>query len=154
MAKFSRDKGSREERSLIADLKEVGYLDARRVPLSGAMRGFKFDVLGTSPAGVPHSFEMKSRRDAFSSIYALLNKYRGEDSCVRFTVNSPDFPYFVIFGTKLIDLTTTGNYALIQKDNKDYRTFKRIANLDKLRAGATFLCIKNNNKPRIFLRYW
>ena len=66
MPKFSRDKGQREERSLVNVHKSWG-VEAVRVPLSGAAEGFKHDVIA---AGL--SFECELRANGFKKIYDWL----------------------------------------------------------------------------------
>ena len=44
MGAKSRRKGGRLERDVVARLKEMGLSDARRVPLSGAVAGYKGDI--------------------------------------------------------------------------------------------------------------
>lgn len=66
----SRDKGSRLERAIVNDLRAAG-LDARRVPLSGSMRGFKGDVQ-IHLAGRTLTLEAKSRASGFSFIYKAI----------------------------------------------------------------------------------
>jgi Holliday junction resolvase len=42
--KSSRDKGGRVERELVQKLRDAGFPDTFRVPLSGAAEGFKGDI--------------------------------------------------------------------------------------------------------------
>ena len=72
MGKASRDKGLRNERQLVNELKEWG-LAAERVPLSGALGGK--DVGDVLVAGM--RFEAKVRAGAFSLLYRWLSKVDG-----------------------------------------------------------------------------
>ena len=45
MSKMQRDKGKRFEREVVNTLKESGFFDAKRIPLSGLQAGFKGDIL-------------------------------------------------------------------------------------------------------------
>ena len=45
MSKMQRDKGKRFEREVVNTLKESGFFDAKRIPLSGLQEGFKGDIL-------------------------------------------------------------------------------------------------------------
>jgi hypothetical protein len=45
MGKMQRDKGLRVEREIVNYLKDEHVLDAKRVPLSGAVDGFKGDIV-------------------------------------------------------------------------------------------------------------
>lgn len=77
MGKASRDKGLRGEREF-AEL--VG---GRRVPLSGAQRGFENDVLIETPVGVLKA-EVKRRKGGFSTIYGWLEDEREKPDIVAF----------------------------------------------------------------------
>lgn len=70
--KRSRDKGCRFERALTTTLISHG-IPAKRVPLSGAMAGFKGDVLAEI-AGIERAFECKARKDGFREIYGWLDE--------------------------------------------------------------------------------
>ena len=76
MAKFSRDKGAREERGLVNQFQEAG-IAAERIPLSGAAGGsFGGDV--TVPVlGQDWRFESKIRASGFKQIYEWLGAHRG-----------------------------------------------------------------------------
>ena len=45
MSKSQRDKGNRFEREVVNYLKEKGFHDAKRIPLSGSQQGFKGDLI-------------------------------------------------------------------------------------------------------------
>jgi Holliday junction resolvase len=72
MGKASRDKGLRNERQLVNDLKAAGF-DASRVPLSGALGGK--DVGDVIVSGM--RFEAKVRSGSFSLLYRWLSKVDG-----------------------------------------------------------------------------
>ena len=65
-----RQKGDRLERLAVDILQSYG-LDAKRVPLSGAMRGFKGDVVVTIN-GQPLQLECKSRKAGFKLFYDAI----------------------------------------------------------------------------------
>jgi len=65
-----RDKGIRLERLAVDILQSYG-LDAKRVPLSGAMRGYKGDVVVTIN-GQPLQLECKSRKAGFKLFYDAI----------------------------------------------------------------------------------
>ncbi len=69
MSKFSRDKGSREERAVVKYWRTQGMADDEclRVPLSGASQGFKGDVILRGYTG-----ECKLRANGFKNIYKWL----------------------------------------------------------------------------------
>ena len=68
--KAPRQKGDRLERLAVDILQSYG-LDAKRVPLSGAMRGFKGDVVVTIN-GQPLQLECKSRKAGFKLFYDAI----------------------------------------------------------------------------------
>lgn len=70
MPNRSRQKGDRFERQCIADLAELG-VDARRVPLSGALGGEHAHDL-TLPNG--RRAECKTRARAWSDLFGFLKK--------------------------------------------------------------------------------
>ena len=72
MGKPSRDKGLRNERSLVNDLKTCG-IEASRVPLSGALGGA--DVGDIKVASM--RFEAKVRAGSFALLYRWLKKVDG-----------------------------------------------------------------------------
>lgn len=77
MGKASRDKGLRGEREF-AEL--VG---GRRIPLSGAQRGFENDVLVPSPIGELRA-EVKRRESGFTTLYRWLEDEREKPDIVAF----------------------------------------------------------------------
>ena len=71
MGKFSRDKGARFERDIVAFFRDKGY-DAERVPLSGAAGGsFAGDVIVETGLG-KLTVECKKRARGFTSLYEWL----------------------------------------------------------------------------------
>jgi Holliday junction resolvase len=71
MAKFSKDKGARVERYFVNKLIDGG-LNAKRVPLSGAITGFPDDITLDWPMGGTAQCEVKARADGFKEIYKWL----------------------------------------------------------------------------------
>lgn len=92
MGRRSRDKGARAEREIVNLLRDKG-IEARRVPLSGAARGFPDDVIVTTrkrqvwnPAGLStrittkkdeERFEVKARADGFKLLYRWIDDSYG-----------------------------------------------------------------------------
>lgn len=77
MGRASRDKGMRGEREF-AEL--VG---GKRIPLSGAQKGFENDVLIDTPAGELRA-EVKRRKGGFSTLYGWLEDEREQPDLVAF----------------------------------------------------------------------
>src|SRR4051812_21164239 len=94
--KASRDKGSRGERQLRDELTKQGWLGAMRIPLSGAMKGFKGDVLARHPArGTETNFECKLRAGLpFKALYAALESR--PESLGPVCLSVPDFGEFIM----------------------------------------------------------
>lgn len=70
MGKFSKDKGTRGERDFVSRLKKEG-ITARRVPLSGAMAGYKNDII-LDWLGTDEDSEVKLRADGFKELYKWI----------------------------------------------------------------------------------
>lgn len=70
MAKFSKDKGTRGERDFVTRLNKFG-VTARRVPLSGAMAGYKNDIIMDWLGGEVDG-EVKLRADGFKEMYKWI----------------------------------------------------------------------------------
>lgn len=77
MGRASRDKGMRGEREF-AEL--VG---GRRIPLSGAQKGFENDVEVPTPIGTIRA-EVKRRKSGFSTLYGWLEDERECPDIVAF----------------------------------------------------------------------
>lgn len=77
MGKASRDKGMRGEREF-AEL--VG---GKRIPLSGAQRGFENDVEVPTPMGTLRA-EVKRRKSGFSTLYGWIEDERERPDIVAF----------------------------------------------------------------------
>jgi hypothetical protein len=84
MGRKSRDKGLRGEREF-AEL--VG---GRRVPLSGAQRGFENDVLIETPTGLLKA-EVKRRKGGFGTLYTWLEDERERPDIVAFRADRKDW---------------------------------------------------------------
>lgn len=141
--KHSRNKGARNERLLVEHLKKKGY-EALRVPLSGAMKGYKHDVTAIR-GGVEYTFELKVRAQEYGSIYAFFAQHE-EDGVVRISdadsntlIMSDDFE-------KVKDMA--GEYPLDTS-----RTAKKLFGLEKLRQGAQFLVIRGDRMGFLFIQY-
>lgn len=73
--KFSRDKGARAERAVLAKIKQAGF-SANRVPLSGASVGYKGDI-AIEYDNREILVEVKSRKKEFTKLYELLDEFGG-----------------------------------------------------------------------------
>jgi Holliday junction resolvase len=68
VGKPSRDKGARFEREIVR-IATAHELQALRVPLSGATKGFKDDVVVKDTTGETWNLEAKKRANGFKQIY-------------------------------------------------------------------------------------
>ncbi len=152
--RMSRNKGRREEQQLVLALSVKGF-KAERI-LRQYQEAGQPDVKATRE-GKTITLEMKSRGHSFSRIYDLYYKERAEDgflgialegrTCaistdIEVLLESPSF-YFV----KSDDL--------VKSDPKNRLIIARLfGSLFAMKQTADFLVIRDNNKPRIYLRYW
>ncbi|MEC9190168.1 MAG: hypothetical protein VYE48_00240 [Pseudomonadota bacterium] len=75
MSKSQRDKGNRFEREVVNYLKEKGFHDAKRIPLSGSQQGFKGDLIIQRTEDSPSLLgECKCRASGFKLIYDSIEK--------------------------------------------------------------------------------
>jgi Holliday junction resolvase len=73
MSKSQRDKGNRFEREVVNYLKEKGFHDAKRIPLSGSQQGFKGDLIIQRTEDSPSLLgECKCRASGFKLIYDYI----------------------------------------------------------------------------------
>lgn len=148
VGKFSRDKGARGERALVMFLNDLKYTNVRRVPLSGAMAGYKHDVVATNLEGTNLTFELKCRKELFNWVYAYFKdmgprriSYLGK--CLSMG-KSPEEANASGFDKAFQRVEGTGYEKLA----------KRFFNLDKMREGADYLVIKSDFKSLIFFKFW
>ena len=73
MGKKSRDKGARNERNIVELIQRHG-VEAKRVPLSGMMSGYKGDIKMGS-----WNIECKVRANGFKQIYNWLDDCKKND---------------------------------------------------------------------------
>lgn len=149
--KYSRDKGARNERALVEYFTKLGY-PARRIPLSGAMEGFKGDVEIDLPMQKVHG-ELKSRKNVFGAVYGLLDGlFKGKAGIVS------DGQSSILLSYHFDDLGF--NYGTL--DTPIYHKFNdkawdklvhKIAGFRKWLGGSAFLVIKDDYKRFIFIRF-
>lgn len=148
MGKMQRTKGGRVERLLVKTLNTLGY-EALRVPLSGASKGYKGDVIVKVPeTGAEYLIEVKSRKDSFKSLYAFLSQHKGAHS-LWLDGNCVDIGLDID-----VALNPHGIYrpaSAVFPDDK--RTLNRLVTFKKWLGEAEILVLKDNNKPFIYLRY-
>lgn len=151
--KKSRDKGARGERSLCMHLNMLEY-DARRVIRTRAVGGYEKDVVPDVIAtkdGREYTFEMKRRKNAFTTIYKLYQAERGDCHIHRF-----NFDGCISIGSDFDLVRDSGSqhFRTILPDDPKVKIYKRIQNLRKLLKGAQYLVIQDNNAYKLFLRFF
>lgn len=154
----SRRKGSRGELNLVMHLRLLGY-DARRVIRTRAVSGYENDVVPDVIAtkdGVEHTFENKSRKDAYKSIYELYNKLK-DKGVYRFQIPQSPTPLYVAIGEDFEEVKKAHDVhfqMLSLNGSETTLAHMRITRLQVLLKGAQFLCIKDNGKKPLFIRFW
>lgn len=153
IGRFSRNKGRREEQQLVLYLAKLGY-QAERIlrqyltPGEADVRAVKGDKT--------YTFELKSRRDSYKRLYTLYETEKDADGLLCFVLSADGTA--VAIST---DFESVANYKgpfrnLIAFPPKpiQLKDFFRFVKLNELRQSADYLVIKNNNKKRLFIRYW
>jgi hypothetical protein len=150
IGKFSRDKGARMERALRDELTRLGWSDVLRVPLSGAMRGYKGDVIGTPPGKAESvNFELKARATGFDSIYSILPP-SVDRICV--SVGSGDLVALSLDVNKCIESATFADITTFAPDRQKIL----LSVIKKCRdwiGDAQILSLKQDYKPFIYAWY-
>lgn len=155
---MSRRKGARGELNLVMHLRLLGY-DARRVIRTRAVSGYENDVVPDVIAtkdGKEYTFENKSRKDAYKTIYELYNRLKS-DGVYRFQIPSGTEPLHVAIGEDFEEVKRAHDvhFVTIPLDGSQTTlTHMRITRLQALLKGAQFLCIKDNGRKPLFIRFW
>ncbi len=152
MGKSQRIKGRSQEYLLRNYLRDLMFV-SERIPLSGAIKGYPGDVKATK-AGVTYLFELKSRKDAFKSLYALYTEhYNNTDEGVLCVfIDGISVKLSPVLDEVLLEsgiFTTVTRHPLYAKHK---RTFKRFVTMHKWLKGADILAIKNDRQPYLFMR--
>lgn len=151
--RHSRNKGARSERQLRDELIRHGWLDVRRVPLSGAVKtslAYQDDVVGTAPDTLEYRFENKARAKGFESIYKILPR---EDSRQAVAMEGGELLVIaldpnVVIGRDLQHLSISEFDAFHQK------VFRSISKKCRDWIGnAEILSLKQDRCPFIYIRY-
>lgn len=151
MGRASRDKGSRAERALVAELERHGWSDAFRVPLSGAAQGFKGDVHARPPGwGTKLVFENKARAKGFEKFYRLAQAYGGTTR-----VTTGDLECVISLDPENIVPGVVKEYRWFHSFPKEQH--KDILSLFALKAkwlgDADVLTLKQDRNPFLYIRY-
>lgn len=151
--RFSRNKGRREEQQLVLYFAKKGY-KAERV-LRQYQQSGQPDII-IEKEGKSYTLENKSRRNSFKSIYDLYASEKEADGALRFVTYSSGTAVIMSseFNLLLNPENPFKNLALSPPISKKLKVYNRIVKLKELKQSADFLVIKDNGKPRLFLRYW
>jgi hypothetical protein len=149
--KASRDKGSRGERQLRDHLREKGWHDVLRVPLSGASQGFKGDVVARADGlGQEHSFELKVRAGGFDKIYKLLTHAGSLAFCDPLTLRGA----LVTYDPNALLVAGRHYVKMDCYTDKEQKVMQKILKMrEKWLGDASFLVIKQDRHPFIFVRF-
>lgn len=143
--RYSRNKGARVERELVHLLNTKGFT-AIRVPLSGAAKGFKHDIIAAKE-GKNINIEVKARGTGYTKIYKEIRK------------NSKNSLAYVLPDNRCVAISTDLS-SLIDIDEYAYTTTKELVNfynhvwgLKKLLQGADVLAIKRDREDFLFIKF-
>lgn len=152
--KFSRNKGRRGEQQLVLSLAGHGF-KAERV-LRQYQEAGQPDVIATK-GGLTYTFELKCRLDSFKSLYDLYMNEKPPGGVLAVTGPLGSFA----MSTLVIKLThpeeehvfrNLEKYPIMAARRK--RALDRVFKLKEVKQTADYLVLKDNNKPRIYIRYW
>lgn len=138
---YSRNKGRRIEYEIRDYIRSLG-LTADRVPASGAAQGFKGDIRFTH-AGIPYLLEVKARKSSFSKVYEMI----GDQRSICFFIPEGKLIYLSRY---LLDLVALPNVTYTMRSDKNAVFTSK---LHSLLGASDFLCIKDDRKPPLFLRF-
>lgn len=149
----SRNKGRREEQQLVLALAKLGY-QAERI-----LRQYQYSGqpdVRASKDGKEYTFEMKSRKESFKTLYELYYQEMDGDKVLKFVLSSNGIAVAVStdFNAVLSATTHFRNLALFPAEKKKLKAYERFVKLKELKQSADFLVIKDNNMPRLFIKYW
>lgn len=154
--KFSREKGRRNEQQLVLYLAKLGF-KAERI-LRQYQEAGQPDVKATKD-GNTITFEMKARRESYKSIYSLYESDKDERGDLCFT--DKQFGTCVAMNRDLRELfKPSSEFRFINLEMfppvpiKNLKVYNRIIGLKEIKQTADYLCIKDNNQYRLFLRFW
>lgn len=148
----SRSKGYRAENNLVHELKRQG-IESKRVPCSGAVRGFKGDLI-VSVGNRDVSIEVKCRKDEFKPIYALFDRASTVFCNVIFNYEGIGILVTEKFQELGFHSSILGGLIVSEYKNiDDKKAVKKLASLSKYLQTCDCLAIKIDRKPYLFIRY-
>lgn len=156
MGKSQKQKGRNQEYALRDKLRQMGWV-ADRVYASGAIKGLPGDVKATK-GNQAVLLEMKARKSAFTSIYALYEEHvkNAQDDVLSFCLPGAQ-KQCILVSTSLDALFDGPEYFIIAQQHclyaKHKRAFERFATMEKWVKETDVLCIKNDRREILFIRY-
>lgn len=145
-------KGRRGEQQLVLALAKLGY-KAERILRQYQTAG-QPDVVTSHPK--VYTFEHKHFKDSFKTIYDLYYSERDQNEMLAFAVFSKGPMVAMTTDFKLLEKGgyTFRSFELFPPTQKQLRVYNRILKMNELRQTADFLVIKDDGKPRLYLRYY
>jgi hypothetical protein len=147
---FSRQKGRRGEQQLVLYLAQRGY-KAERILRQYQTPGCP-DVKTLSPK--EYTFELKTYMNNFKSIYDFYYSNRSDEFPIVGLVLGTQSKCCVAISTDFDKLEEAKDIIFDYPTDSQKMITKRLMTLNKKRGVADFLVLKDNNKPRLFLKYW
>lgn len=151
MGAFSRAKGVRGERGLVLYLASR-YYKAERILNQAHTKGLP-DVKAWKGDNT-YTFELKTYRDSFTAFYKLYSEQKDPDGVLRLAV---DLNSLLAVSTDFEALAVRQELPFRMPDGlppKDRRVIGRLWKMREKKGTADFLVLKDNNKPRLFIKYW
>jgi Holliday junction resolvase len=159
MGKASRDKGKRGEYNLRDYLRKQEW-KADRVPSSGAAQGFKGDVKATHAKHGEKLFELKCRKETFKKIYELYYAHvaKAGDDLLAVAMPEPGMQHVCVnISTSLEAVLGGADHHVLPQHHPLYaqygRTFRKIANLEKLLGESDILVLRDDRQAFLFIRF-
>ena len=149
----TKPKGNRFERELASDLAKAGWLNSRRQPLSGALQGFKGDVVGQPPwYGRQMRFECKSyakgwpKADAELHSASVLRMPRKGGECLYMSLDT------FLAALDAAEKVMPGNLASLLLDSRLSKAKRVKADLYLASGNDGYVIKADHKKPNIYLK--
>jgi len=148
MGQFSRRKGRRGEQQLVLFLKYLGY-HAERILNQAHTSGLP-DVKAIK-GDKTYTFELKTYQDGFKSVYDFYYDNMSENDILTCLI---DDCVYVAISTNFKHMSEKTDWHFKDIPEASVRLKNRFRKLNAKRGIADFLVLKDNNKSRLFLKFW
>ena len=149
----TKPKGNKFENSFASDLAGAGWLNARRQPLSGALQGFKGDVVGQPPwYGRQMRFECKSyakgwpKADAELASASVLRMPRKSGECLYMSLDT------FLAALDAAEKGMPGNLASLLLDSRLSKAKKAEADRYLASGNDGYVIRADRKKPNIYIK--